>query len=458
MAKRLMGLATLTVLIACCLGAAEQGSAQVAQSQPAATTGPKVTLMGTMLCDRQCIATLWDHRPTGPEHVLVLYAFDGTAEVKTEVDSIMREFWPGETLDADQAQRLQDEFTGRTKYYLTPSDLVNKEHRENEYSTHSVAVTGTISQHDGRKWIDVESIREAKFAFPAKMLTPDKPMIMPGGETMTLKITDTLSMKCVKVPPGRFFCGAPFYEVLRFQDEFPHMVTLTKPYFMAETLVTQEMFEAVMGSNASTRVPIEPYKGVKDPGFNTRFRHLKPDQGRDFAVENTTWAEVQEFCSKVSERNGGVNVRVPTQAEWEWAARVGTSSPVFHEKYIAQRTYAGDTEGRCEPVKKHSPNAWGIYDMVKSGWEWVSDYKADNIRYDAVDPVGPPRNKAANHGSGPLRRMEGGAYYGDTHLTLHGAIDEKGDGEEGICVFRVVVDVPETAPAPAATMPTQPVR
>ena len=51
--------------------------------------------------------------------------------------------------------------------------------------------------------------------------------------------------------------------------------------------------------------------------------------------------------------------------------------------------------------------------------------------------------KAANHGSGPLRRMEGGVYYGDTHLTLHGAINESGLGEEGICTFRLVVEVPD---------------
>jgi DNA-nicking Smr family endonuclease len=79
--------------------------------------------------------------------------------------------------------------------------------------------------------------------------------------------------------------------------------------------------------------------------------------------------------------------------------------------------------------------------LVKSGWEWVSDYKQDNVRNDEVDPQGPPRNRAANHSSGPLRRMEGGEYHGDTHLNLHGAIDENGNGEEGIAIFRLVVEV-----------------
>ena len=90
----------------------------------------------------------------------------------------------------------------------------------------------------------------------------------------------------------------------------------------------------------------------------------------------------------------------------------------------------------------------GLYDMVHTGWELVSDYKADNIRENQVDPQGPPREGAADHGTGPLRRTKGGAYYGDTHLNLHGACDEAGDNEEGIMIFRVAVDA---EPAAAAT-------
>src|SRR5262249_9654924 len=136
----------------------------------------------------------------------------------------------------------------------------------------------------------------------------------------------------------------------------------------------------------------------------------------------------------------GKKVRLPTEAEWEWAARVGTSSPCFSEKYVDQRSYVADTQGRCEPVKKHQPNAWGLYDMVKSGWELVSDYKLDNVRTPQIDPKGPTREQAANHGTGPLRRSKGGAYYEDTHLNLHGACDELGDNEEGLMIFRVVVE------------------
>ena len=440
---------SLTVLFLATIGIGLGWAMAAEPAAPAApAAGPEVTLIGNMLCNMQCTARKWDHRPTGPDHGLVLYAFNGTPQVEAEVADIMKEFWPGDTLDGDQARKLMDAFTQRTKYYLVPSPLVDGHHREVEYSTRSMAVTGRVFERDGKRWIDVSKIEQANITYPANMFVPDKPMVMPDKQPLTLKITDQLTMKCIQIPAGKFLCGAPFYERLRFQDEFPHMVTLTRPYYMAETLVTQGMFETVMGVNPSKRVP-GPDQKVNAPGWRERMRHKVPDQGADFAVENCTWAEIQEFCKKISEKNGGLNVRVPTQAEWEWAARVGTSTPVFHEKYVQQRSYCGDKEGRCEPVKRHPPNAWGLYDMVKSGWEWVSDYKDDNIRVDAVDPQGPSRAGAARHGSGPLRRMEGGVYYGDTHLTLHGAIDEDGNGEEGIAMFRLVVEVEPAGTAPA---------
>ena len=70
----------------------------------------------------------------------------------------------------------------------------------------------------------------------------------------------------------------------------------------------------------------------------------------------------------------------------------------------------------------------------------MSDYKKDNIRLKAIDPKGPSRGDAADHGTGPLRRTKGGAYYEDLHINMHGACDEQGDNEEGLMIFRVVVE------------------
>jgi len=199
---------------------------------------------------------------------------------------------------------------------------------------------------------------------------------------------------------------------------------------MSETPITQEMFAAVTGKN--------PSRLLYD-ALDHRFRHRVPDPGPDFAVENAAWQDIQLFCRLLSERNGR-SVRVPTDAEWEYAARVGTSSPCFDEKYRGQRSYVGDSQGRCEPVRRRQPNEWGLYDMIKSGWELVSDYKADNARVKQIDPPGPLRQEAADHGSGPLRRTRGGSFYTDTHPSLHGATNEAGDNEEGLMVFRIVVE------------------
>src|SRR5438270_8704404 len=125
------------------------------------------------------------------------------------------------------------------------------------------------------------------------------------------------------------------------------------------------MFEAVMGRNPSRS------KGARLP------------------VEHVPFADIQEFCRRVSRQNG-VTVRLPTDAEWEYAARVGTSNPCFTEKYRDQISTAG-VKGNTTPVKSRKPNAWGLYDMLCGGWHLTGNYKADNARVREIDPQGPPR-------------------------------------------------------------------
>ena len=260
------------------------------------------------------------------------------------------------------------------------------------------------------------------------MLAPDKPWTMPDGKAIDLKVTDKLNLKCIRLPAGKLMRGSPLYESPRWQDEFPHEVTLTKSFYMAEIPVTQEMFEAVTGKNPSKLTPTGQ--------MNQRYRHKIPDDGPTYAVENAAYADIQTFCTKLS----GISPEscLPTEAVG-MGSSLKFSSPCL-SRNMAQRVSVADTEGRCEPVKKHPANAWGMYDMVKSGWELVSDYKLDNVRTNQIDPQGPSRQAAANHGTGPLHRSKGGSYYDDTHLNLHGECDELGDNEEGLMIFRVVVE------------------
>jgi formylglycine-generating enzyme required for sulfatase activity len=134
------------------------------------------------------------------------------------------------------------------------------------------------------------------------------------------------------------------------------MVTLTKGFYMAEHPVTEEMFQAVVGGK---------------PGKEKTSK----------AAANVSCAGMYEFCRAVSQNNGR-KVRVPTAAEWEYAARVGTSNPTFREKY----SYLDSTSPRPLPVKSKAPNAWGFYDLVSNGWERVSDSSDQLDHQDMVDP------------------------------------------------------------------------
>ena len=132
----------------------------------------------------------------------------------------------------------------------------------------------------------------------------DAPLVACGKEPLVLKIKEGLSIKCIKVPAGKALLGEPFYVATRYQEEYPRMVTITKPFYLAEVPVTQEIWEAVMGSNPSK---------------------LKNTQ---IPVQNPHFAEIEKFCKILSEKTGA-KVRLPTGAEWEYAARAGTSNPGF---------------------------------------------------------------------------------------------------------------------------------
>lgn len=393
---------------------------------PAVRDGRQITVKGPAMCARSLASN-----PDTVDHDVVIFALDGTPGVKAEFDGIMNELYPDSGLNCDQAARFQKKVDERLKYYVVRGPLTNQWHPKLDYPSKILSVTGTVFERGGKKWIAPTKIETTELAYPAKMLAPDKPFVPASEESLTLKVTDTVKLKCIKLPAGRYLRGSPFYEYPRWQDEFPHEVVLSKAFYMSEIPVTQEMFEAVTGTNPSK---------LPRTGFAERFRHVKPDDQPDYAVENPSWADIQRFCQVLSGKNGR-KVRLPTDGEWEYAARVGTSSPCFDQKYRDQRSFVGAVQnGKCERVRQKQPNAWGLYDMIKSGWELVSDYKMDNIREKQVDPQGPPREMAMEHGSGRLRRTKGGAFYEDVHPNLHGAANETGQNEEGLLLFRVVVE------------------
>jgi hypothetical protein len=275
--------------------------------------GVEVTVQGSVVCNGACIPD-----PKKQDHGLVVFAIDGTAEVRATVELIIKNFYRDNGLDAEAAQKLMDQFNTRLKYHIAPDSPALKDAKnrgENHYCMPATAsaVTGTIGEKGGKRWITATRIEPCKLKYPGKMLAADKPLVMPSRDSLLLNVGAKQTLKCIHIPAGKFLMGTPVYMWPYHVEEYPHLVTLTRDYYMAEMPITQEIYEAVMGRNPSL---------VKDP---------------ELPVQNPTFADIQKFCDNLSETNGR-RVRLPTSAEWEYAARVGASNPAFAEKYKDQNS------------------------------------------------------------------------------------------------------------------------
>jgi formylglycine-generating enzyme required for sulfatase activity len=211
---------------------------------------------------------------------------------------------------------------------------------------------------------------KAPIASPGADRPPEKLQRRPG-EPLVIQLNDKVTMHFVWCPPGTFLMGSPPGEAGRHDDEVQHRVTLTKGFYLAEVPMTQEQWQAVMGSNPSK------FMGDHRP------------------VESVTWDECQDFCRKLSARNGK-RYRLPTEAEWEYACRAGTTMAYCGGdgpgalKKVGWCSHDG-TYGSARETKAVGgllPNAWGLYDMHGNVWEWCADWYTAYPPNDVTDPQG----------------------------------------------------------------------
>ncbi|MCX5653823.1 MAG: formylglycine-generating enzyme family protein [Planctomycetota bacterium] len=230
---------------------------------------------------------------------------------------------------------------------------------------------------------------------------------------VTLDLGGGVTVKMALIPAGKFVMG---------EEGGRHDVTISKPFYMGVTEVTQAQYEAIMGTNPSK---------FTSPAYS---------------VEHVSWDDAALFCRKLSEKTGRT-VRLPTEAEWEYACRAGTKTRFSFgdsDKDLADYAWYSDNSGRkTHPVGQKKPNAWGLYDMHGNVDEMCADWYAENLPKEAVtDPQGPT--------SGTYRVSRGGAWGASSHYCRSAA---RFEGSlvtsilcDLVCGFRVVA--PASTPGP----------
>ena len=251
-----------------------------------------------------------------------------------------------------------------------------------------------------KMWVSLDAGQDKTLDIHLKQVAAYRPAAIQGR-----KISNNLGMEFVYVEPGTFMMGSPSNEPGRDDDEKRHRVTLTKRFYMQTTEVTVRQWRSFVRdsgyeSEAETGGGAYVWYGKKwkkkkgyywdNPGFT---------QTDSNPVTCVSWNDANAFIKWLSSKEGKI-YRLPTEAEWEYAARAG-SSTAFANGGISELKcgydanldvmgwYCGNSKKRTHPVARKSPNVWGLYDMHGNVWEWCQDWYGNYSSSSVTNPTGP---------------------------------------------------------------------
>jgi formylglycine-generating enzyme required for sulfatase activity len=267
--------------------------------------------------------------------------------------------------------------------------VVSKVRVSQRPGTHKVDIRYDVADADGDAlWIKVEVSDNGgtTYAVPAASFSGDFPLVIQPGSgkhivwdagvdwggkysaNMRFRVTagDSLSETMVWIAPGTFTMGSPQTKV-----------TISRGFLMSKYEVTQAQYKGVVGTNPSQ------FKGDNNP------------------VETVSWDDAVAYCAKLTEKEkaagrlpGGYEYRLPTEAEWEYACRAGTTTRFSygddpeHDQLGEYAWYNSNSSNTPHPVGQKKPNGWGLYDMHGNIWEWCHDWYGDYPGGSVTDPQG----------------------------------------------------------------------
>ncbi|WMW25234.1 formylglycine-generating enzyme family protein [Methanolobus sediminis] len=217
----------------------------------------------------------------------------------------------------------------------------------------------------------------------------ESPSILPKKEAAEILNTymNSIGMELILIPPGDFEMGSDANESNWYNNEKPvHSVSIENPFYLGKFLVTQKQWIEIMGSNPSK------FTGESRP------------------VDRVSWNDAQEFIKKFNEKEGTEKYRLPSEAEWEYACRAGTTTRYSFgddESELNEYCHHGNSDIGSHPVGQKKPNPFGLHDMHGNLWEWVQDVYFDN--YEGAPADGNARENT-DISSRVVRVLRGGSW------------------------------------------------